>query len=125
MAESIGVLDLSFKAAGDLSAKQYHFMKVSAENTIDTSGANERAIGILQDKPNAANEASSVRVVGTSKLKYGDTIALGQMITSKSDGTGEVVNAASEWVGALALQGGVSGDIKEVLIVHFDAHESE
>jgi len=120
------VLDLTFKAAADLSDYQFHFVKISADHTVNLCGANERAIGILQNEPDAANESATVRVLGVSKLVAGEGIAVGKMITSKSDGHGEVADAASEWVGALALKAASdSGDIIEVLVTHFDAYESD
>lgn len=126
MAEALYGIDQSFKAAADLSSYQYHFVKLSAANTVNLCGANERAIGILQNKPDAANETARVRLLGVSKLVAGEIIDRGTMITSKSDGHGEEADAASEWVRAMAIEAaGAANDVITVLLVAFDAHESD
>jgi hypothetical protein len=116
----------SFKAAADLSSYQYHIVKMSAGNTVNIGDANCNGIGILQNKPSAANEAATVAIGGTSKMVAGEAIAVGKMITCKSDGHGEVADAAAEFVIGMALEAAsADGDIIEVLICHFDAGASD
>jgi hypothetical protein len=116
----------TFIASADLSTYQYHAVKLSAANTVALCGNNERAIGILQDKPAAAGAAALVCIGGTSKLVAGELIAVGKHITSKADGHGEVADAAGEWVFALALENSAAdGEIIEVLMAFFTAHASD
>ena len=126
MAEGVYGIDVTYKAAASLSAYQYHFVYLSAANTVNVAGANARTCGILQNKPDAAGESATVRILGLSKLVAGEEIALGKMITAKSDGHGEIADAASEWVGAIAHEAATAAnDIISVEIAGFDAHESD
>lgn len=125
-AQSNSGIDISYKAAADLSSYQYHFVYISAANTVNVAGANAKTCGILQNKPDAANKAALVRIMGTSKLIAGEAIAAGKYITSKSDGHGEVADAANEHVGAYALEAAAAaGDEIEVLLTCFEATASD
>lgn len=117
----------TFKAAADLSAYQYHFVYLSADNTVNLAGANAKTVGILQNKPSAAGAAAVVAMPGgTSKMVAGELIAVGKLITSKSDGHGEVVDAAGEFCGAFALEASTAdGTIIEVEVCAFTAHASD
>ena len=112
----------SFKAAGDLSSYQYHFVYLTADNTVSVgTTANQDVIGILMNKPDAAGKAADVATVGQfAKLVLGNTITIGQEITNDANGHGVAVDAAGEYAGAKALQAGVVGDVIEVLVVSGD-----
>lgn len=123
MSQQVGVLDITFTAAADLSAKQYYFVKMSAVDNVNLAGANEASVGILQNKPKSG-EAAVVRVVGTSKLISHDAagIAVMDMLTSDANGKGEEVDADKEYCGAIALEASAADDdIIEVLVTHFTA----
>jgi len=126
MAEMNTTLETTFKAAADLSSYQYHFVYLSAANTVNVAGANAKTCGILMNKPDAANESARVAVSGIGKLVAGEAISRGQYITAKSDGHGEVADAAGEHVGAIALEAATTaGDIITVQIVCFEAYNSD
>jgi hypothetical protein len=127
MAEGHYGLDVAFKAYGDLSSYQYHFVSLSSTNTVNLSSANGRAIGILQNKPDAAGEEAIVRILGVSKLVINEAIAVGTMITSTSAGHGEEADAASEWYSAIAIHSadGTSGELISVLLRHGDAYATD
>lgn len=126
MAQSVGVLDITFPASGDLSAKQYCFVTLDSNGQVAACGANGKAIGILQNKPDAQGEAARVRVLGTSKLKVAEACARGKFLTSTAAGLGEVADNAGEFCGAIALEAATAAnDIIEALIVHFTAHASD
>jgi hypothetical protein len=125
MAEGSTGLNITFKAARDLSSYQYHFVSVSAANTVDYSGDAGRCIGILQNAPNAANEAAVVMVEGISKLRaYGAVNRLEKLKSSAQTGYvahGELAATASDWIGAIALETGTaSDDLLTVLITGFE-----
>jgi hypothetical protein len=64
--QSAAVLDQSFKAENDLSAKQYHLVELSAEGQVDVcDGATDRVLGALLNKPKA-DEAAAVRMLGVA-----------------------------------------------------------
>lgn len=110
-----GVVD-SFKAAADLSSKQYYFMKLSAANTVNiTSGNTDLGVGILQNKPDAAGEAAKVMIVGISKAVISDTITRNTGLMSHTDGTLKTATN-NKPILAIALDSGVSGDIISVIL---------
>ncbi len=125
MAEKHTVLNITFKAARDLSAYQYHFVSMSAANTVDYSGDAGRSIGILQNAPKATGDTAVVMVEGISKLRaYGAVNRLEKLKSSAQTGYlahGEVAATASDWIGAIALETGTaSDDLLTVLITGFD-----
>jgi len=129
MAEGLSGIDVTYKAGADLSSYQYHFVYLSAANTVTFAAENGRAIGIIQNKPDAAGESALVRIAGQSKLACYGTITQGLMLTSSAQSGyvahGEAVDGASEWVCAIADEAGTTGDILTVTIRKFDAHASE
>ena len=83
-------------------------------------GANEKVLGILQNKPNGStNQATArVRILGNSKLSIAETVAFGNYLTSTAASKGEVADAANEELGAKSLTSGESGDLIDALIWH-------
>jgi hypothetical protein len=81
--------DESFKAAADLTAKQFYAVEYTAVDTVNvTNAATDRAIGILQNKP-AANQAAQVRLQGISKAVSdgsGTAIAAGDLVGPNASG---------------------------------------
>jgi len=113
----------SAKAAGDLSALQFRFMKISAANTVDkATAATDTLIGVLQNKPNAAGKAASVKVIGGSKLQVDATtdIAAGDKLTSDANGKGIKTTTDTHHVGAIALEAATNdGEIISVMLVNY------
>jgi hypothetical protein len=108
----------TFKAAGDLSSKQYHFVKMSADQTVTSCSAiTDKAIGILQNDPDAAGEDAVVAIAGTSKLYGGAGFAYGVNIAPKADGRGQTA-VATQYARAISLETVANdGEIAEVLLV--------
>lgn len=127
MAEGHYGFDKTFKAYTDLSSYQYHFMSLSSTGTVNLSSNNGRAIGILQNVPNAAGEAAIVRLLGVSKCMTEEAIDEGTMLTSTSTGHAEEADAASEWYSAIALQSGAgtTGELITVLLRHGDSYAAD
>lgn len=112
-------LKKTFKAAGDLSTKQYTAVKLSAAETVTTCGAGEAGVGILTNKPAAAGRPASVWVgVGYAKLKVdgsGTAISAGDYLKSDANGLGVKTTTDNEVIIARALEASsASGDIIEV-----------
>ncbi|MGA1628381.1 MAG: hypothetical protein ACO330_06150, partial [Aquiluna sp.] len=64
----------TFTAAADLSAKQYYFVKITADNTVNVCAAvTDIPIGVLQIAP-ASGEAASVMLYGISKVSANEAI---------------------------------------------------
>jgi len=113
---------ITLKAAGDLSASQYEAMKMSAPLTVTVcSATTDSCIGILQNDPNAANEAAELGIGGRLKAKVGATVADGDRLGPAADGALDPVTADQlDWC-AIALDDGADGDIIDVLF--YGSHE--
>lgn len=119
---------ISMKAAADLTALQFRFMKMSANGAVNkVTAATDVIIGILQNKPsNTASEgplAALVKAMGGSKLEVdaGTTdIAAGDQLTSDSVGRGVKTTTENDTCGAIALEAATeTGDIISVLLCNF------
>lgn len=108
----------TFKAGGDLSAKQYHFVKLSADQTVVACTAiTDKAIGILQNDPDAAGEDAVVAIAGTSKLVGGAAYNYGVNIAPKADGRGQTA-VATQYARAHSIDTVANdGEIGEVLLL--------
>jgi hypothetical protein len=102
MAFENDVMDVSLLTATDLSAAQYHFVKLSADNkvVICSHATNDNPIGVLQNKPDGSSieAVARVRIMGVSRvyvaaggaaaLAFGDKVgtdASGHGITKATD----------------------------------------
>lgn len=78
---------ITLKAAADLTASQYCFVKLDANgNAALCSAATDKPIGVLQNQPLAGKEASIV-VEGGTKLKASAAIAIGASLGTTTTGT--------------------------------------
>lgn len=78
--------DLSFRAAADLSALQYTFVKLDANgDVIACAAAGEKSVGVLQNKPKLG-ETAVVRPHGLSKVVASAAIAANDFITTTAAG---------------------------------------
>lgn len=84
-------------AAADLSAAQYHAVKVDANGQAALAGAGEDAIGILQNVPQAG-QAATVMMLGVTKAIYGGTVTAGQKVMV--DANGKIVPYADAAAGS-------------------------
>lgn len=107
----------AFKTATDLSASQYCFVKMSADDTVALCGAGELACGILQNAPTSGQPAEVAIPGGGGLLKC--AAAETRMAEIKSDGSGNGVAAGSgDWVAAIIYQASAAAnDVVEVLVV--------
>ena len=91
LAPETSEFDISLPVATDLSAAQYLFVKLSSAKLV-LSGADETAVGVLQNKPNgttAVNAVGVVRTGGLTKLKVGTAWVSGDPISSDASGLGK------------------------------------
>lgn len=87
MATEIPVLTFTRAAAADLSAQQYRFVKLDASGDIAAIGAaTDQAIGVLQNKPDAAGKAAEVMVMGISKVEADAALNEADLIGPSADG---------------------------------------
>jgi len=73
-------------AGADLSAKQYHFVKLSADATVVVcSGVTDKPIGVLQNAPISGGSAE-VCSAGVTKIVGDADLDAGQSIGTSADG---------------------------------------
>lgn len=134
MATSGQMVTLVRDAAADLSAKQYHAVKIDSAGKIALcTAAGEFAAGILQNDP-TAGQAAEVAAFGVCKAKAGGNITAGNKVKVAADAeviaatntltvdTSNTGSAADAVLGAYmlgtALSSAADGEIFEVLIHH-------
>lgn len=119
MAVELPVLIRTYKANADLSAKQFSFVKFTADNTVDVcSAVTDKPCGVLQNKP-TAGQAADVMVIGVSKVLAGGTIAAGDAVGT--DATGKAIKETpgtdtTHFTAGQAEVAAASGDTMAALI---------
>lgn len=102
-------------AGSDLSAKQFHAVKLTGELAVGAAAAGDLALGVLQNDPEQ-NEGAVVAYAGVSKCKSGGNLAVGNRVAP--DASGALVLAGSgDFPIGVALEAGVSGDVVSVLLI--------
>ena len=112
------------KANADISASLYRAVKLSStawEVAAMTNANAERPIGILQNDPDAQGKGAEVATLGVCKAEYGGTVAVADKLAC--DNSGKLITDAEVSGGgtdlhhvALAIEAGVSGDIRPVYV---------
>jgi len=85
--ESADHQDESYKAASDLSTLQFMAVELNSDGKAAIDDGDGAPIGILQDKPAAANRACAVRTHGLSKAQCSGTITRGAYLAPSGNGT--------------------------------------
>lgn len=105
---------MTLEAAADLSAIQYHFVRLSAANktNLASQAANSATLGVLLNKPKSG-EFASIGYFGEGKITAGAAITAGDVLTTNGSGRAAVVTSGSlQMACARALEtAGADGDI--------------
>ena len=84
-------------AAADLSAKQYHFVKLASATTVNVCTAiTDVPIGILQNNPDTAGDQAIVTIFGISKVVADGTLAAGNVIGTSADSQADAITRGSD-----------------------------
>lgn len=106
-----------WSASADLSAKQFHFVKMSGNGTVDACSAiTDTPVGILQNNP-TSGQAAIVAVAGLSKVVANATLAAGDVIGTSADAQADpIVNGVdvTVFVCGQAVTAAAAGDTVEV-----------
>ncbi len=106
-------------AAADLSSKQYYFVKLASESTVNVcSAVTDVPIGVLQNAP-ASGESATVCVFGLSKVSADATLAAGDIIGTSADGQAQPVVQGTEttvYNAGQAVTAGAAGTLQTALI---------
>lgn len=102
---------------GDLSASQYHAVKLAstANQILAVSASTDVAIGVLLDAPNAAGQAARVAALGVVPAVAGTSdLTAGQRVGYNT--TGQVVDGNALTIGVALEDSGDVGDEIKVLL---------
>lgn len=118
MATKQAAISISLKAAADLSTKQHYFVELSAAQTVNVCNATtDKAVGVLNNKPTAADKAAEVDILGTTKVVAGAAIAAGALVAPTAAGKAQTA-VATQYARGMALEAaGADGDIIEILLL--------
>jgi hypothetical protein len=116
MSYEVDTLDLSFKAATDLSSYQYCFVQLSADNTV-TVWSSGPALGVLQNKPSIAGQAARVRVLGVSRIIASEAEAFGSLIAPTTGGKSVAVTANTAAYNGVCIEGNATFATSETCTV--------
>lgn len=120
MSTENGILDVSYEAAEDLSNDQYRIVVLSSGKVQRPDAATDIGLGILQNAP-GSGEAASVRLIGVSKIVFGETVAENEWIkleyVSAADaGKGLDADVALDLAIGRCLVGGDEDELGEILL---------
>lgn len=101
-------------AGADLSALQYHFVKLnSSGQAIAVAAITDVPIGVLQNAPTSGQEAE-VLVAGGTKLKASEAITIPAFLSVSANGRGDkiaVSDTTQYVVGQAVTAGGAENEI--------------
>lgn len=72
---------------GDLSTKQFYFVKNSSGTAIVATAAGEPCLGVMQNDPAATGRVAEIATAGWCKVIAGEAITAGAPVKTHSDGT--------------------------------------
>ncbi len=107
-------------AAADLSAKQYHFVKLDTDGKVAAiTGATDIPYGVLQNKPIADAEAELV-LLGITKISADEALNEGDVLGTSADGQAQVIVAGTDTtvyiVGRCRLAAGAAGRLGTAVV---------
>lgn len=112
------VRSLSLPANADLSASQFCFVAVNTSGKlILPATAGDDCVGVLQDKPDAADrigEVAMLNMSGKLKVKAGATLTAGVKIQANTSGHA-IAAASGDHVLGTTISGADSGELIEIL----------
>ena len=112
MATEAPVQNLTLEAGADLSAKQYHCVKLSSGKAV-LCAAGEDALGVLQNKPSLGEAAVYMRL-GLSKCAAAAAIAEGASVAAAADGRIETAGSGDYVIGKAKAAAAGAGSIISV-----------
>ena len=108
---------ISFEAGGDLSADQWKFVTVAADEQVDLeTSAGALPTGVLLNNPDAAGKAAEVGVAGVLKVEAAAAIVAGADVACNAAGLAVTATTGNAIVGQCRVGAGAAGELCEVLM---------
>jgi hypothetical protein len=107
---------ITLEAGGDLSADQFKFVTLAADNQVDVeASATDMPTGVLLNNPSAAGQACEVAVGGIVKVIAGTGgLTVGGNVTTDGSG-GAVAAVATDSIVGIAMSTAAAGELVEVM----------
>jgi len=105
--------ELTAKADVDLSAAQYHILRLTGDHTTNIASLNTDIgiAGVLQNKPTSGDHAT-LKYLGRGKIVAGAAITVNALLTSNGSGRAITQTGSLQYVVARALQAaGGNGEV--------------
>lgn len=113
-------LNLAYEAAADISAAQYHIVRISdgdKQVNIGSLATHSSMLGVLQNKPAAAGRNATVCVDGPSKVVAGAAISsAGVFFTTNGSGRAVAATSGDMACGRIIETAAANGDVINVLV---------
>jgi len=108
----------SFDTTANLSAHQFHIMRLSAANVVSqaNSAGQIQQVGVLQNNPDGTNgnQAATVAMLGMTRIVAGSSFAAGDKITTSASGRAVGVTSGAYVIGQAIEAATLDGDIVTV-----------
>lgn len=111
-------VSIGLEAAADLSGVQFHVVRVVSNNAVNVASQNSvmRAVGVLQDTPNAAAKACRIAINGETLVVAGASYAAGVPLSHNSSGRAIAATSGLCIVGYSLEAAGADGDLVRMLL---------
>lgn len=120
MGYELGIQEIgTLTAAAAYTSNQYDLVEVNstADQAVLASVLGQSVMGVLTNDP-ASGEACSIAYAGISKVRYGGTVAKGDLLVANASGRAVAASAGGQYVIGRALVAGANGEIGTMLITH-------
>ena len=106
----------TLEAAANLSALQYHIMRISAANkcNVSSQATDSDMCGILLNKPQSG-EGASIAYSGRGKVVAGGAVTAGDHITCNGSGRAATVTSGQVALGQALETSGADGQIIDIV----------
>lgn len=93
--------DFTFSVNSDFTSNQFKFVQLASTGYLSVCAANERALGVVQDKPDGSStvKGAQVRTAGTTKILCGGTFNAGDLLAADSSGRAVKYTGATVFTG--------------------------
>ncbi len=111
------IVSIAIPANADLSASQFRIAVVnSSEKAAIAAAATAKIIGVLYNKPAAADVAAQIAIGGVARVTAGGVVAAGDLLTSDANGKAIATTTTGNVLLGRALTGGADTQLIEVLL---------
>jgi hypothetical protein len=93
----VPLFKITREAGADLSAKQFHFVKLnSSSQVIAVAAVTDIPFGVLQNDPDASGKEAEIMVSGVSEIIAGIALTIGTQVTVDNTGRAAVAVAGTD-----------------------------